>query len=63
MKKLMTFWYFLEGYKTYIIAIVTAVLNLAVAAGWVSIDHLNQVNVVLVALGGAALRNSVKRVE
>lgn len=63
MKKLMTFWYFLEGYKTYIIAIVTAVLNLAVAAGWVSIDHLNQVNVVLVALGGAALRNGVKRVE
>lgn len=59
----MTFWYFLEGYKTYIIAIVTAVLNLAVAAGWVSIDHLNQVNVVLVALGGAALRNGVKRVE
>jgi hypothetical protein len=63
MKKLMTFWYFLEGYKTYIIAIVTAVLNLAVAAGWVSIDHLNQVNVVLVALGGAALRSGVKRVE
>lgn len=63
MKKLANLYYALDGYKTYIIAIVTAVLNLAVAAGWINVDNLNAINIVLVAAGGAALRSGIKRVE
>lgn len=63
MKKLLKLWFAVEGYKTYIIAIITAVLNLAVAAGWISVDNLNAINIVLVAAGGAALRSGIKRVE
>jgi hypothetical protein len=50
----------LEGKRTYIVAAVVAVLNLAVAMNWVSPAHLAQVNTVLGALGLAALRASVK---
>jgi hypothetical protein len=63
MKQVQKLWFALEGYRTYIIAIITAVLNLAVAAGWISVDNLNAINIVLVALGGAALRSGIKRVE
>lgn len=52
----------LDGKKTYIIAIITAVLNLAVACGWISVDYINQINFILVALGGAALRAGVSKV-
>lgn len=51
----------LSGRKTYIVALVLAVLNLAVAFGWVDPYHLEQINVVLVALGLGALRNGVKK--
>lgn len=51
----------LSGYKTYIVALVGAVLNLAVALNWVSMDNLAEVNAVLVALGGAALRAGVSK--
>jgi hypothetical protein len=53
----------LEGKKTYIIAFVTAGLNLAVAFNWVSVDNLSQINVILVALGGAAIRAGIDKVE
>lgn len=53
---------FLEGKKTYIVAVVLAVLNLAVAFGWITPDHLNQINVVLAALGLSALRAGVEKV-
>lgn len=51
----------LDGYKTYLVAIVTAVLNLLVALGWVSVDNLNQINVVLAALGGMAIRDGIAK--
>lgn len=51
----------LEGRKTYIIAFVLAVLNVAVAMGWVSPEHLTQINVVLGALGLTALRAGVSK--
>lgn len=51
----------LDGYKTYIVAIVTAVLNLLVAMNVISVDNLNQINVVLVALGGMAIRDGIAK--
>ena len=56
MNKLISLYKLLDGKKTYIVAVVTAILNLAVAFGWVSVDQLTQVNMVLVALGFGALR-------
>jgi hypothetical protein len=52
----------LYGRKTYIVAVVIAVLNLAVAFGWVSPENLTQINVVLGALGLSALRAGVNKV-
>lgn len=52
----------LYGRKTYIVAFLMAALNLAVAFGWVSPEHLTQINVVLVALGLGALRAGVNKV-
>lgn len=49
----------LSGYRTYIIAVVVAVLNLLVAMGVVSPDHLTQINFVLGALGLGTLRAAV----
>lgn len=49
----------LAGKRTYIVAVVMAVLNLAVAFGWISPDHLSQINVVLGALGLGALRAAI----
>lgn len=50
----------LEGKRTYIIAVIIAVLNLAVAFNWISPDNLTQINFVLGALGLGALRAAVK---
>lgn len=61
MQKLVNLWVLLDGKKTYIIAVVTAVLNLAVAFGWLSVDNLTQINVVLGALGLGALRSGVSK--
>lgn len=49
----------LQGRKTYIIAVILAVLNLCVAFGWISPENLEQINTVLVALGLGALRAGV----
>lgn len=49
----------LAGKKTYLVAIVMAVLNLLVALNWVSPAHLSQINFVLTALGLSALRAAV----
>lgn len=57
--KLLTF---LDGKKTYIVAIVIAVLNLAVAFGWISPENLEQINVILVALGLGAIRAGINKV-
>lgn len=51
----------LNGRKTYIIAVVIAVLNLCVAFGWISPEHLAQINMVLGALGLGALRSGVAK--
>jgi hypothetical protein len=56
MKDLLNF---LDGKKTYIVAVVIAVLNLAVACGWISSAHLEQINLILVAFGLSALRRAV----
>lgn len=49
----------LKGKKTYIVALVAAVLNFLVAINAISPAHLAQVNAVLAALGLAALRAGV----
>lgn len=51
----------LSGKKTYLVALLIAVLNLATALGWVSPDHLAQINWVLSALGLGALRAGVAK--
>lgn len=53
---------YFEGKKTYLIVAITAVLNLLVAFNAISVDHLAQVNAVLVALGGAAIRAAINKV-
>jgi len=58
MKKVLNF---LSGKKTYIIAVVIAALNIAVAYGWITPDHLATINIVLAALGVSALRASVTK--
>jgi hypothetical protein len=51
----------LEGKKTYIVAIVMAVLNFAVAMNWLSPQHLTAINFVLTALGFTALKAGINR--
>lgn len=53
---------FLAGKKTYLVAFVMAVVNFAVAVGWMSPENLEQINVILVALGLGALRAGVSKV-
>ena len=58
MKKILNF---LSGKKTYIIAVVIAALNIAVAYGWITPDHLATINIVLTAFGVSALRAGVTK--
>lgn len=51
----------LNGRRTYIVAVVIAVLNLCVAFGWISPENLAQINMVLGALGLGALRAGIAR--
>ena len=51
----------LQGKKTYIVAIVLAVLNLAVAFNWINTSQLVEINWVLGALGLGALRSAVSK--
>lgn len=51
----------LRGKKTYLIALVLAVLNLAVAFNWINPDQLAQINWFLAALGLGALRAGVSK--
>lgn len=58
MSKLTTF---LSGKKTYIVAVLTIVINFAVFMNWLTVDQLNTVNVILGALGFAAVRSGIKK--
>lgn len=49
----------LKGKKSYLIAAILAILNFAVAMGWISPENLTAINTVLGALGLAALRAAV----
>ena len=51
----------LSGKKTYIVAVVLAVLNLAVAFNWVNTAELVQINWFLAALGLGALRAGITK--
>lgn len=51
----------LAGKKTYLVALLMAVLNLAVALSWISPAHLVQINWFLSALGLGALRAGVSK--
>jgi uncharacterized membrane protein len=53
----------LYGRKTYIVAFVMALLNLLVAFEVISVEQLDQVNVILVALGLGAIRAGVAKAE
>lgn len=50
----------LAGYKTYILSIITAVLNLLVATGTISPDNMTQINIILGSLIAIALRSGIK---
>lgn len=52
----------LEGKKTYLVAFVGALLNLLVAFNVLSVENLEQINVLLGALGLATLRAGVNKV-
>lgn len=52
---------YLEGKKTFIIAAVIAVLNIAVSFNLISPSHLVAINTVLGALGLAAIRSSINK--
>jgi hypothetical protein len=54
---------FLSGKKTYIIAVIIAVLNFAVAMGWLSVEMIDQINLILVSLGLGSLRAGISKVE
>ena len=58
MSKLLSW---LDGKKTYIVVVIGAVLNVAVAFGWITPDNLEAINAVLVALGLGALRAGVSK--
>ena len=55
-------YYSIDGKKTYIIAFITAAINLAVAYNLVSPEHLAQINTVLAALGVATVRSAINKV-
>jgi len=61
MEKVIAFYNKLEGKKTYIVAVVMAVVNLAVAFGWITPENLTAINTVLVALGLGAIRAGVAK--
>ena len=54
---------FIQGKKTYIVAIVLAVFNVGCAVGWWTPDNAvwEAVNAVLVALGLGAIKSAVKK--
>jgi hypothetical protein len=63
LNKLVDFWFFLDGKKTYIVATVTTVVNvlLVVDPTLLSPGALLKLDAVLVALGGAALRHGMNK--
>ena len=52
---------YLSGKKTYILAVVAAVINLAVVSGWINVSYLPQINIVLGALGVGAIRAGIAK--
>lgn len=58
----MRFLEFLEGKKTYIVAIVMAALNIAVTLNMISPENIEQINIILVALGIGALRSGINKI-
>ena len=61
MNKLIEVYNKLDGYKTYIVAAVLAVLNLVAVTGVIPVDVLNTINSILVALGLGTLRSGVAK--
>jgi len=51
----------LQGKKTYIVAVVAALLNLGVAFNVITVDQLTAINSVLAAVGLATLRAGVAK--
>lgn len=53
----------IDGKKTYIVAVVTAVFNLLVAFNVITLspEEMLAINGVLVALGGAAIRSGINK--
>lgn len=51
-----------SGKKTYIIALIGAVLNFAVVMNWITVDQVAEINALLLALGLGALRAGVNKV-
>ncbi len=50
---------FLQGKRTYIVALIAILVNVGVYMNWITVDQLDQINVVLGFFGIAALRAGV----
>lgn len=63
MNKLKQYWQLLEGKRTYILGVVTTVLNvvLVLYPNILTSAQLLKVDGVLVALGGMAIRSAISR--
>ena len=61
MKKLVELYKLLDGKKTYIIAFALAGLNLAAAFGILSVEAIETINFVLLALGLGTIRLGVAK--
>lgn len=59
MDKIIGWWVYLQGKRTYIVALILAIFNLAVAVGWLQPEAATQINAILVALGFGALRAGI----
>ena len=61
MKNIKSIYKKLDGYKTYIIAVLLAVLNLLAATGVLSQEAIEPINMVLAALGLGTLRSGINK--
>ena len=60
MKKVLNF---VDGYKTYLMTIIIAVYNLAVACGWLPVAAQADINLILSSGLAAAFRSAISKLQ
>ena len=58
MSKILTA---LSGKKTYLIVLIAVVVNVAQQQGWITVDQIDQINIVLGFLGLGAVRAGISK--